>query len=102
MPLSPDVSTDSPIIPDTIFPTTATILWFLAVDPDGKHETGEPMRWSNKLTLTHQRTTLPGGKRRRGADRQAERRHPMEHHRRQPEGGHRSIAGPIELRATPR
>ena len=44
----------SPVIPDTIFETDETVLWFLAVDPDGQHETGEAVRWSNKLTLTHQ------------------------------------------------
>ncbi len=40
------------------------MLWFLAIDPDAAHETGEPLRWENKLTLTHERITLPGGKRR--------------------------------------
>ncbi len=39
---TPDVSKDSLLIPDTIFETDETVLWFLAVDPDGKHETGEP------------------------------------------------------------
>ena len=60
----PGVSADSPTVPDTIFETNETVLWFLAVDPDGAHETGDPLRWENKLTLTHERITLPGGKRR--------------------------------------
>jgi hypothetical protein len=60
----PGVSADSPAVPDTIFETNETVLWFLAVDPDGTHETGDPLRWENKLTLTHERITLPGGKRR--------------------------------------
>ena len=60
----PSVSADSPTVPDTIYETNDTVLWFLAVDPDGTHETGDPLRWENKLTLTHERITLPGGKRR--------------------------------------
>ncbi len=60
----PGVTADSPTVPDTIYETTETVLWFLAVDPDGAHETGDPLRWENKLTLTHERITLPGGKRR--------------------------------------
>jgi hypothetical protein len=59
----PDVSKESPVIPDTIFPTDETVIWFLAVDPDGAHQTGDPVRWSNQLNLTHDRKTLPGGKR---------------------------------------
>jgi len=57
------VNADSPVA-DTIFETTETVQWFLAVDPDGVHETGDALRWENKLTLTHERITLPGGKRR--------------------------------------
>ena len=59
----PDVSKDSPVIPDTIFPTTGTVLWFLAVDPRRQAQAGDPRRWSNRLTLTHDPKTLPGGKR---------------------------------------
>ncbi len=59
---TPDVGPDSPIVPDTIWKTDATTLWFVAIDPDGKHETGEPYPWSNKLTLTHEPRT-GGGKR---------------------------------------
>lgn len=57
---SPDVSASSPTIPDTIFETGETALWFLAIDPDGKHETGEPVRWSNRLTITHQPQIILG------------------------------------------
>lgn len=54
------VSAGSPIIPDTIFETDETRLYFLAVDPEGEHETGEKTSWSNKLTLTHNLQQLPG------------------------------------------
>ncbi len=33
--------------------TDATKLWFLVTDPEGKHERGEPVVWTNKLTLTY-------------------------------------------------
>jgi hypothetical protein len=36
------------------------VLWFLAVDHDGERQTGEPERWPNRLTLTHERRMLPG------------------------------------------
>jgi hypothetical protein len=48
-----DVSAKSPVVPDLIIERDETVLWFLAVDPDGKHETGEPVKWSNTLTLTY-------------------------------------------------
>jgi len=51
---TPTVSAESPVVPDTIWQTDATRLWFLAIDPDGQHETGEAYPWSNTLTLTHQ------------------------------------------------
>ncbi len=57
---TPDVSVSSSTIPDTIFETSETALWFLAIDPDGKHETGASVRWSNKLTITHERQFVPG------------------------------------------
>ena len=59
-----NVTANSPCLPDTIFETDATALWFLAIDPDREHETGEPKRWENRLTLTHHPVILPGGKRR--------------------------------------
>jgi hypothetical protein len=51
---SSQVSAASPTVPDTIWKTDATELWFVAIDPDGKLDIGEPVRWTNKLTLTHQ------------------------------------------------
>jgi Protein of unknown function (DUF499)/Fn3 associated len=54
------VSASSPVVPDSIWTTDATTLWFLAVDPDKKHETGEPKRWTNKLNLTYQPISLNG------------------------------------------
>ena len=35
------------------FESDATVLWFLAVDPTGAHETGPPVKWTNTLTLTY-------------------------------------------------
>lgn len=49
-----DVSAKSPIVPDLIMERDETVLWFIAVDPDGKHETGEPVKWSNTLSLTYE------------------------------------------------
>jgi hypothetical protein len=60
----PNVNAASPVVHDTIFETDETALWFVAIDPDGEHETGEPLPWKNKLTLTHHVTVLPGGRRR--------------------------------------
>ena len=60
----PPVTAASLRLPDSVHETDATVLWFLAVDPDGQHETGEATRWENKLTLTHERQILPSGKRR--------------------------------------
>jgi hypothetical protein len=48
-----DVSAASPVVPDLTFESDATVLWFLAVDPDGKHETGPPEKWMNTLTITY-------------------------------------------------
>ena len=59
-----NVSAKSPTLTDAVLETDDTVRWFLAVDPDGVHETGEPKKWQNRLTLTHEVTTLPGGKRR--------------------------------------
>jgi len=54
------VSTTSPLIPDQIFETEATVLWFLAVDELGKHHTGPAEKWSNMLTLTHEPKEVMG------------------------------------------
>jgi hypothetical protein len=48
-----DVSGKSPVVPDLIMESDETVLWFVAVDPDGKHEIGEPSKWANTLTLTY-------------------------------------------------
>ena len=60
---TPDVSKESPVIPDTIFPTDETVLWFLAVDPDGARRPEIPCAGPISLNLTHEPKTLPGGKR---------------------------------------
>ena len=39
---------------DEIFKTDEVKLFFLALDPDGKHETGEPKPWTGRLTIRHQ------------------------------------------------
>lgn len=45
------------------FQTAAPYLYFLAVDPDGVHETGESYLWRNELTIRHQpRETFNGRK----------------------------------------
>jgi hypothetical protein len=54
-----NVSAQSPVWPDVIHPTDATNLYFLAIDPEGKHKAGEVKKWSNKLNLTHQVQKLP-------------------------------------------
>jgi hypothetical protein len=59
-----NVTADSPCVPDTIYETDETVLWFLAIDADREHETGEAKRWENKLMLTHHPVLLTGGKRR--------------------------------------
>jgi hypothetical protein len=55
-----DVSAASPTISDSIIERDDTVLWFLAVDPDGKHETGDPAKWTNTLTLTHEPKDVMG------------------------------------------
>lgn len=47
-----------------VLKTDQTALWFIAVDPDGQHETGAPAPWKNRLTITHEHFTLPDGRRR--------------------------------------
>lgn len=49
------VSTNDPKIEDLDnFTTDAATLYFLAVDSEGKHETGEPQRWMAELRVRHQ------------------------------------------------
>lgn len=49
-----DVSPSSPVLTDTTHRTTAIKLFFLAVDPDGGHQTGAATTWTNSLHLTHE------------------------------------------------
>jgi hypothetical protein len=56
------VSAKSDPIPDQIFETDATVLWFLAVDEEGRHETGPAERWTNTLTLTHEPKEVMGNR----------------------------------------
>ena len=60
---TPDVTEESPVVDDTIITRDETVLWFLAVDPNHKHETGDPERWSNALTLTHDQSEVMGKRR---------------------------------------
>lgn len=39
---------------DKAFRTKAVRVWFVAVDPQGAHETGPARDWSNKLTIKHE------------------------------------------------
>ena len=49
-----DVEKDGQPLDQNPLVTDATKLWFLVTDPEGKHDQGEAVAWSNKLTLTHQ------------------------------------------------
>lgn len=55
-----DVSAKSPVVPDLIIERDESVLWFLAVDPDGKHETGDPVKWANTLTLSYEPKEVMG------------------------------------------
>jgi hypothetical protein len=61
---SANVSLEDPAVEDLDnFRTLEATLYFLAVDPSGEHQTGEPMRWSNRLVIRHQlRATAEGRK----------------------------------------
>lgn len=48
------VSESSPQLTDQTLTTKALRVNFLAVDPSGQYETGDPVTWSNKLTLRNQ------------------------------------------------
>jgi len=54
------VSASSPIVPDVVYESDATVLWFLAVDPEGTLPTGDAEKWTNTLTLTHQPKEVMG------------------------------------------
>ncbi|QBQ53835.1 anti-phage-associated DUF499 domain-containing protein [Nitrosococcus wardiae] len=59
-----NVSVENPSVQDLDnFRTREATLYFLAVDPSGEHQTGEPVRWSNRLVIRHQiRATAEGRK----------------------------------------
>jgi hypothetical protein len=59
---TPEVSASSPTVPDVVFESDATVLWFLAVDPEGKLPIGDAEKWTNTLTLgpTTSRVTIKG------------------------------------------
>jgi hypothetical protein len=48
------VDATSPVVSESTFDTDEVSLWFVAIDPSGKHETGEAVAWRNRLTLTHE------------------------------------------------
>ena len=52
--------TSSPTVQDVVFESDATVLWFRAVDPEGKLPTGDAEKWTNTLTLTHQPKEVMG------------------------------------------
>ena len=56
-----DVSAESNVLEDTTVRTTDMKRFFLAVDPDGEHETGKTEEWSNQLNLTHEPKSVGGG-----------------------------------------
>lgn len=62
---SSDVSAaNGKLLNGDVLRTDETALWFVAVDPDGQHETGPAARWQNQLTITHEVHALPDGRRR--------------------------------------
>lgn len=48
------VDESSPQLKDQIYSTAALRVNFLAMDPSGQYETGDPVSWSNKLMLRNQ------------------------------------------------
>ena len=60
----PDVGPSTgTLLSSDVLKTDATALWFVAIDPDGQHETGPAAHWKNLLTLTHDVQSLPDGRR---------------------------------------
>jgi len=45
------VTQDSPCLKDNVLMTNALRVQFLAIDPSGKNQTGNPTTWTNKLTI---------------------------------------------------
>ncbi|WP_411902305.1 anti-phage-associated DUF499 domain-containing protein [Methylorubrum thiocyanatum] len=50
----PGVSPASPTLAEAVFETTEMKLWFVSVDPDGKHATGDAVAWENRITILHE------------------------------------------------
>ncbi|BAQ45812.1 anti-phage-associated DUF499 domain-containing protein [Methylobacterium aquaticum] len=50
------VSPASPTLTEAVFETTEMKLWFVAVDPDAKHATGDAVAWENRITILHEPT----------------------------------------------
>ena len=57
------VDEDSPVLDSAEITTDKTHLYFLSVDPSGRHERGEPTIWSNRLNLTYQPNAPVNGRR---------------------------------------
>ena len=52
---SSGVSENDPVVENPeAFRTSQATLYFLAIDPTGEHETGEPTRWVARFTIRHQ------------------------------------------------
>jgi hypothetical protein len=54
------VDASSPVLTESTLETREVSLWFVAIDPTGKHETGEAVPWRNTLTLTHEPKEVMG------------------------------------------
>ncbi len=46
-----EVTTNSPILSENILNTNALRVQFLAIDPTGKNQTGNPVTWTNRLVI---------------------------------------------------
>ncbi len=55
----PEVGPVSPVWPEAVHTTDATVLHFRAIDPDGQHEMGPVVTWQNRLNITHEVQKLP-------------------------------------------
>src|SRR3546814_1485654 len=54
------VTEASPSLDGGALTTDATSVHLIAVDPNGKHATGEALSWHNRLTIRHQVHRYPG------------------------------------------
>ena len=57
---SSGVDGSSRVVEDTVIETDDVCLWFVAIDPTGKHEKGEAVVWKNRLTLTNEPKEVMG------------------------------------------